>query len=773
MSDATLRCSRGLTFATPTNDRNRCLDKRFEPKRAVLAAILPFVGWQELSVEGGFFLSEASTMALAKEDWNISHRINFRRALLVASVVPLAWSSAGLASGAGNAAVSAREPGAPAATMDGRVFEPAYFERFAPRNALDMLEQVPGFLLQGGGGGSNGRGFGQADENVLVNGQRLTSKSESAQDQLRRIPASKVVRIEIVDGTALDIPGLTGQVANVIVEAGGISGQFTWEGGVRTTEVDPEWYGGEVSISGSTGALDFTFAFENNNSRFGGTGPSVFLDGAGDLIERRDVVRVGAFDLPRISTALGYDFGNGTLANLNAYFGHTFFERVEDEDRQLAGGSQIARINSRRGSTPEYEISGDISFDLGAGRLKLIALEAYDEEENRNVVIDTSLVTGLISGSRFVQTGGQGERIGRFEYNWPMLGGDWQLAGEAAFNRLDLDGRLFDIDEQGNLSEIAFPSGTGGVTEDRYESILSYSRQLTGKLALQISAGGEYSRIKQTGIAANSRTFQRPKGSLSLAWQPEEGFDISLGIERRVGQLSFGDFLAQIELDENNENAGNNQLVPSQTWEVVAEISKTLGDWGTTTLFLEQRWIDDFTDIIPLAGGGESRGNIEKARRTEIEWTTTLRLDPIGWRGAQMDIRLEYEEGEVRDPLTGRLRDFSGGRDREIELDFRHDIPSSDWAYGGSFQYNRERPILRLSQIRIRDDLPNRLSAFVEHKDVFGLTVNLEAANLLSARDEEFRTVFVGPRTDGIVLFTEDRSFREGPIFRFSVSGNF
>jgi len=703
----------------------------------------------------------------------ITYRLDLRRALLAASAMPLAWSNAALASEANAATASSREPGAPAATMDGRVFEPDYFERFAPRNALDMLRQVPGFLLQGGGGGNSGRGFGQANENVLVNGQRLTSKSESAQDQLRRIPAGKVIRIEIVDGTALDIPGLTGQVANVIVESGGISGQFTWEGAVRTTEVDPEWYGGEISISGSTGALDYTFAFENNNSRFGGTGPSFFADGFGDLSERRDVVRVGASDLPRVSTALGYDFGNGTIANVNAYFGHTFFERVEDEDRQLADGSQIARINSRRGSTPEYEISGDISFDLGAGRLKLIGLEAYDTEEIKSVVIDTSLATGGTSGSRFVQTGGEGERIARFEYNWPMLGGDWQLAGEAAFNRLDRVSRLFEIDDEGDFNEIAFPNGTGGVTEERYESILSYSKQLTGKLALQISAGGEYSRIEQTGSAANSRTFQRPKGAFSLAWQPETGLDISLGIERRVGQLDFGDFLAEIELDEDNENAGNNQLVPSQTWEVVAEISKTLGPWGTTTLFFEKRWIDDFTDIIPLAGGGESRGNIASARRTEIEWTTTLQLDPIGWRGAQLDIRLEYEEGEVRDPLTGRLRDFSGGRDREVEIDFRHDVPGSNWAYGGGFEYNRDRPSFRLSQVRLQRDLPNRLSAFVEHKNVFGLTVNLEAANLLGARDEEFRTVFDGPRTNGIVQFTEDRSFREGPIFRFNVSGNF
>ena len=684
-----------------------------------------------------------------------------------------AMASGSVEEGANSAALAVREPGEPAATMDGRVFEPSYFERFAPRNALDMLEQVPGFLLQGGGGGGNGRGFGQANENVLVNGQRLSSKSDSAQDQLRRIPASKVIRIEIVDGTALDIPGLTGQVANVLIESSGISGQFNWEGAVRTTQVDPEWYGGEISIAGSTGALDFTLALENNNNRFGSRGPVIFLDADGAVLERQEATSTGAFDYPQISASLGYDFGNGTIANLSGFWRHTFFDRVRTEDRAFADGTRIDRESTRRGSTPDHEISADITFPLGTGRLKLIGLDTYDAEENINIVIDTDLSDQSSSGTKFQQTGGSGERIGRFEYNWPMLGGDWQLAGEAAFNRLTQLSRLFDLDSNGEFIEQDFSQGSGGVTEDRYEAILSFSRQITEKLAIQASIGGEYSKIQQTGSAANSRSFERPKGAASLAWQPEEGLDISLGIERRVGQLSFGDFLAGLNLDDENANAGNNQLVPSQTWEAVLEISKTLGPWGTTTVFFEKRWIDDFTDIIPLPGGGESRGNIASARRTEIEWTTTLQLDPLGWRGAQLDIRLEYEEGEVRDPVTGRLRDFSGGRDREIEIDFRHDIPGSDIAYGGSYAYNRNRPRFRVSEISLEEDTPNSSSIFIEHKDVFGLTVNLSAANLLGSRESVFRTIFDGPRSQGNILFTEDRSFRIGPIFRFNISGNF
>src|SRR5512139_3171791 len=56
------------------------------------------------------------------------------------------------------------------------VYTPADFARFAPRNALDMLRQIPGFTIVTN---DQGRGIGQASDNVLINGERHTSKSDS------------------------------------------------------------------------------------------------------------------------------------------------------------------------------------------------------------------------------------------------------------------------------------------------------------------------------------------------------------------------------------------------------------------------------------------------------------------------------------------------------------------------------------------------------------------------------------------------------------------
>src|SRR5688500_3202665 len=165
-----------------------------------------------------------------------------------------------------------------------------------------------------------------------------------------------------------------------------------------------------------------------------------------------------------------------------------------------------------------------------------------------------------------------------------MLGGSWHLDAEAAFNRLDQVGQLFTLNTAGDFVEIPFPSGSGGVTEDRYEAILNHNRTLGKGLTVQLSAGGEYSKLVQTGAGGLARTFWRPNGSATLAWTAQPGLDLSLKLARTVGQLAFGDFLANVNLGQDTGNAGNALLVPQQAWEAEFEARKNLQAWGSATL---------------------------------------------------------------------------------------------------------------------------------------------------------------------------------------------
>ena len=178
--------------------------------------------------------------------------LSIRGTLLGAALLPLC-----IATALAQEAAAPAKPGSEGA----RTYLPADFARFAPNNALDMLEQVPGFVIRNA---VQERGLGQATGNVLINGQRLSAKSQDVLGQLERIPASNVVRIEIVDGATLDIPGLTGQVANVITRAEGISGQWEWRPDWRKYYTEPQYTRGNVSISGKAGRMDYTIGLTNN-----------------------------------------------------------------------------------------------------------------------------------------------------------------------------------------------------------------------------------------------------------------------------------------------------------------------------------------------------------------------------------------------------------------------------------------------------------------------------------------------------------------------------
>src|SRR5690606_12538001 len=110
--------------------------------------------------------------------------------------------------------------------------------RFAPKTAGDMVRNIPGFVISGGDGGQ--RGFGQAKQNVLINGRRVSGKSNDAATALGRITADSVDRIEIVDGAMLNIPGLSGQVANVIARVDAFSGNWNWNPEFREN-LQPSW----------------------------------------------------------------------------------------------------------------------------------------------------------------------------------------------------------------------------------------------------------------------------------------------------------------------------------------------------------------------------------------------------------------------------------------------------------------------------------------------------------------------------------------------------
>jgi hypothetical protein len=660
---------------------------------------------------------------------------------------------------------------APAAAAK-RVYAPADFARFAPRTAYDMVVQVPSFTIRTA---EVERGLGQASENVLINGQRIANKSGGAIDQLQRISAGSVERIEIVDAASLGIAGLSGQVANVILRAASTpSGQFEWNPSWRAHFAKPEYLGGSLSYSGRKGSLDYTLSAKNGYGRGAFGGPIRIFDPNHVLTETRNEVYHGEYEQANLQAKLGLDGPGSSIANLTLGYTPYWSPSHRRDHRVFVSGEERSRTTVDHLDGYYADISGDYEFALGPGRLKLIGLRHWEHEPLVTTQILTFDTSGADSdGTRFSRDTHLGETIGRGEYRWKTGRNGWQLSLERAFNSLDQKGQLFELDPSGEFVEVAFPEGTGKVTEVRYEGIATLSRPLAPNLDLQVAAGAEISHLDRVDDNRPARKFLRPKGSVTLGWRPAESWDVSLKLRRRVGQISFYDFLAQPKLSEDRENAGNPDLVPPQSWEAETEFAHDLGKWGKTRLNLHYHRVEDIVDVITIGEDQQGIGNLPSARRIGFESNSTLLMDPIGWTGAKIDITIGREWTSVRDPLTGDKRPISGIRDRWGSIQLRHDIPRTDLAWSAYVQHNRYTRNFFLTEVYRSLDLPWLAGFYVEHKDVLGMTVRFSVDNVFDGRHLFDRTVYSGFRDTHPVAFFEKRNQLVGPLFNLSVKGTF
>jgi hypothetical protein len=96
------------------------------------------------------------------------------------------------------------------------VYDASFYAPFRPQNAFDFLLGTPGFVLDAGEDASL-RGFGGNAGNVLIDGQRPAVKSGGVEALLLRIPASRVLRVEVLRGVETAETQGRARVANLVL----------------------------------------------------------------------------------------------------------------------------------------------------------------------------------------------------------------------------------------------------------------------------------------------------------------------------------------------------------------------------------------------------------------------------------------------------------------------------------------------------------------------------------------------------------------------------
>lgn len=646
-------------------------------------------------------------------------------------------------------------------------YDPAYFEQFAPQTAADMVSRVPGFEIRGGGGG---RGFGQASLNILINGRRPSSKSSAANEILARIPADNVIRIDIVDGGSLDIPGLSGQVANIIAKSGELSG--SWNYAARFEEgTQPQLGDGGLNFSAKRGRVEAVGSLGFSQFTFTEDGDEGFFDADGTLLQDR-VERI-SFNTqnPFANLNLTVDRDNGHIANLNLSGSiqnrnTTVNEIFTDLVLPLNSGGSIANVTE---DFVNFEIGGD--YDLGLdlfgnqGRLKLIALYGQNDADFISRFRFNTEAPFAVD-QLFDQNNVATEYIGRAEYNWKAASGaDWVVSLEGALNVLDSETAFSVNDGLPNLED-------SQVEEERYQVNLSRTWSPTSQINLQASLGAEYSVIDVVSADLPQTELFRPNGEFTASYQLNKDWILRGTIERSVDQLDFGDFVSTVSLAEGTGDAGNDRIVPAQNWqfEIEAQRQVTDGLSGRITAFYDI--IEDPIELILFEDGTQGPGNLDSSAQVYgLTGNLTWVLDNVA-KGLRVTADAVVADSVLDDPIISGNRPVGRQAFWDYQFGVRYDIDDTPFALETKVEQGNQANVFRIDE-RI-DNLfirPEFEIAFV-HKNLFGLQWTLRAQNLADFTFRRTRNVFDGTRA-GDFSRRETTDRQRGRRFSIEVTDTF
>ncbi|HUB86180.1 MAG TPA: TonB-dependent receptor [Rhizomicrobium sp.] len=643
------------------------------------------------------------------------------------------------------------------------VYQSSYFADQRPNTAWDMISRLPGFVFDDG---DTARGFAGTAGNVLIDGQRPTSKTDDLQSILIRLPAADVERIEVIRGgeEGIDMQGKT-VVANIIRKKGD-STQVVVEAD------DNFWLGDHHSVPSAT--IQFTQH----------SGDSTFEGSIARLGNYDDSVGKGSWTLTDPATGVvqngrAKDSGRGAGAEVTGaatvpLFGGQFKANIELQNAPffsslkllIPGNDQY--IHDKSGDS-NAELGLHWIGNIGTAQLETLVLQRLEHDTD----VNTSDQLGL--DQIFLAHNNVGETIARATLTYPFSP-DLTLegGGEAVFNFLDGKSTFY---QNGTL--IPVPSANAYVDEKRGELFAQGTWKISPDWMLEAGARFEFSTIAELGDTDQTRSFFYPKPRVVLTWNADKDTQLRARYERVLGQLNFSNFVASSNLSASGINAGNPNLMPDQHDQYELSFERHFWSKGALVVTGMHEEIKDVVDYVPIyspAGDYDAPGNIGNGRNNQIDVELTLPLDKIGLENGLLKATDIFRKTEVRDPVTGQERGISQYpqyRPQDLEYTLTQDIPSlkSTWSI---FYFNCwSEHYYRLEQTQSRRAIPPFLEAWWEYKPGNGWSFHAEVDNFVPFTYANQFDDYNGPRNTFPVALVDDRRITSQPRVFFQIRKTF
>lgn len=699
------------------------------------------------------------------------------------------------------------------------VYPADYFTQWQPITAQDMLQRIPGQDSRGpgGGGGSRGGGgfggfggnptrggrglgAGSTGTEVLINGKRTAGKNNSTSQLLGRIASAQVQEIQIIRGTSgeLDVRG-SSQVVNVVLFEALSSSSIAYGASVNYAQDDTVLPGGNIAMSGQQGALDYTLTLRSQ-PRYGNSlnGESSVL---GDFTPNDTIIEEVTRDGENheVSFNLGYAFNNNSNLQVNGLYAQqdaqTDIQRVTTNLLTDPVGLFVEREDNPN-PRDNWELGFDYEYSFGNGaRLKLLGISNRDNNnftrqrferfgdfgevgegiEEKNLFLNLDAITE--------------EQILRGSYTFDLFESqNVELGAERAITTLDSSLRLGSLSgsgdpspEFGGLIPVAISNANSVVEEERIEPFAIHNWRINPKLTLETSLVYETSEITQSGDVSRKRDFDFVKPKVDLRYDITPTFQVRGTIERIVNQLSFSDFVAANDEQDNDSNTlgGNADLRQQTQWRYSFNGEYRLpNDVGVLSA---EFWYADHQDVIDWTDASSSEdqllsvnGNIGDGVEMGTNLNASIRMGMIGLPNLLVNSTLNLQDSEVTDPFTGderRFRNFHRGR---LSITTRWDIPQwrFNWGLqyfdridGGMFMYD-----LQDFEFTVGDPF---WGIFGEYRDRRGTTYRLDVGQLTDGTQCRERWRYIGRLSNNILEEIEIRCTHGGVRPSFTITGTF
>ena len=635
-------------------------------------------------------------------------------------------------------------------------------------------------------------GLGAGEGEVLINGQRTTGKNNEGRDQLNRITANQVDYIEIIRGTSENVDIRSGgQVVNVVLLESSSRSSTTIETETRRARNGTFDSGGQVSVAGSRKNIDYIVNFQAD--------PGYRYWDSDEFTYDRDDNLIGTEkqEVHRDETEYSGNVNLGFNMNKSVFKVNGLFEERGDSptDREriisdFSAGTVRVQDDQQSTTRKNWEVGGDYEYETNSdSRFRVLFIvndrnSTYDRirYDVANEELEPNLFLDRLTRDR--------ERIVRTSFIRNLSrnqGIEFGAEGAQTIRDSDLRMGLNTPGEPnpnyGNLVPVSIDNSKSTVQELRYEPFTIHNWQINDRMSLESRLLYETSTIEQKGDVSRERSFSFVKPKIDYRYNLTQSFQVRLEIERDISQLSFSDFSASVDSNDEEKNtfAGNPEIVQEKLWRYDLNLEYRLpNDLGVINSQIYYRDAEDHIDRIDVSPSPDdlrsARGNIGDGKWYGVSFDISAKLDPLKIRNALFTTRIRIRDSEFTDPFLGIKRRREGNGRWGLNMGFRHDLTSKRLTYGINYSNDSNdgegRKQFDIDDIEERLNQPS-MSAYIEKRAFDNLTFRFESRNLTENQWCRRRTRFDGHIRDGQVREIEDYCSRSGIQLALRVRATF